>query len=131
MSFILASVSIATIHQVILKLASYHETWGQVWLAYMGAGYVIGILPPLFLTFAYRGNNASVILAITVGISTPLVFSTLFIFFREPLTRIQILGLIFASVGVMLLFTGSIQESSTDKDRQDRPAASDVTGNTT
>ena len=116
-TFIVSFAVAVTIHQVLMKSASYHQdVW---WYAYMGLGYAIGIVPPICMAMAFRGNNPVVIMAIAGAVATPISYTTLLLTFEhKPLSWIQWLGIALIFIGTLLIPLGPIRDADPEGDNE-------------
>ena len=125
-AFIFAFAIIVTIHQVLMKAASFHQdSW---WYAYMGMGYVIGILPPICMAMAFRGNNPVVIMAITGAVAAPISYTTLLLLFEhKPLNWIQWVGIVLIVIGTLLVPLGPIRDPDPEESPSKKKSAAVAT----
>lgn len=130
MLFIIGAVITTTTHQVIMKFTSQHAAWSKWWLILMGIGYLIGIFAPLCQVFAFRGNNATVITAISGGILFPVLYLTLYLTFRSEITWIQLVGIVLACVAAILVQFGPVSEESNPHGKAPQPSANESTSET-
>ena len=106
---IVCNIVFTTVTIVIFKLASDHtDKW---YFTYMGFGYLIGILPPFFLSIAFRNNNPNVIMAMVGCFLGPTLHATMYLTFRQHLSPIQWSGIGLALIAAVLVQLGPIRET--------------------
>jgi multidrug transporter EmrE-like cation transporter len=89
---------------LIFKVAS-DKIGGQWWLWFL-LGNFVGFGCPVLITYALREQSPHVVYAFTLGAGFVLVQLAGWLFFRAPITPLQIGGLVFTALGLVMLQFG-------------------------
>jgi multidrug transporter EmrE-like cation transporter len=98
---IVGFVASSVASSLIFRVASQHS--GRTALLYFILGNTAGILVPVCLTFALRGNNPNIIYALTIGGAFCMLQLASWAFFHETLSPLQWTGVALVAVGMILL----------------------------
>lgn len=76
------------------------------WWLWFCLGNVIGFLAPLSITFALKEGQASWVFAVAMGSGFLLLHGLLWLFYSEPISRLQGVGVLLVATGFILMNWG-------------------------
>ena len=82
------------------------QSTGMEALKMFAIGTVVGFLSPICLTLALARGNANIVYALTATLAFAGIQLTSYLLFKEPLSKVQIAGIIIMAIGVLMTAVG-------------------------